>query len=322
MKKIASILFMLVLSFIFLWWIKPQTSTIYIYDVFDTYSEITINSGDEKILSECSDYLHYLDRIWSTTREDSEINNLQKGLSPQTRDIIEKSIDYSKKTKGDFDITVGKSSKLWNDAINSKTLPTDEEIQTARETIGYTALSEGNLSNASLTLGAIAKGYASDRILEILKNSGIDSAMINLGGNIYALGTQGMGKPWNIGIQDPQNPDKTIGRLKIRDSAVVTSGNYIRYFDFNGTRYHHIINPHTGMPANSGLISVTIISPDATTADALSTASFTGGLEEGISLISEFGVMGIFITDDNNIYYSHELAFTPDNDDYTYNILK
>lgn len=325
MKKLSAIILMLVISVIFISAIRPKTSTVYIYDVFDTYSEITVTSN--KINPEYEEYLRRLDNIWNTTKPDSEINRISSeytALSPETLDILKKSIEYSEKTNGYFDVTVGNSSALWNEAISSGILPTEEDIVSATKNVkpisieGNTAFSDG----AGITLGAIAKGYASDRLVEKIRKDSITSALINLGGNIYAVGTQNNSKPWKIGICDPFNPDSVVGAVEVTDSAVVTSGDYIRYIDVDGVRYHHIINPKSGIPANSGLKSVTIISKSGTDADVLSTACFVSGLEDGISLVKQFDALAIFITDNMEVYYSENLPFSPEGEAYNFKIIK
>lgn len=316
---------------------KITPHTLSIYDIFDTYCEITILAGKNsgKVLSECNEYLHKADRLWSDTNADSEISavNAQAGKAPvkisdETFDILDKCLKYSADTNGYFDITVGALSKLWDIGGENQHVPPKEEISEAIHCTGFSFLELDKSAKtafitkdgACITLGAAAKGYAASELCTLLKNENITSGLINLGGNIYSIGKQSDGKPWNIAVQDPADSDNIIGTLNLFDTSVITSGSYIRYFEENGTKYHHILNPFTGMPANTGLLSVTIISPDACLADVLSTACFVIGYKESLPLIRESGVSAIFVTEDNTVYYSKGLEnnFIHDNPRYEY----
>lgn len=156
----------------------------------------------------------------------------------------------------------------------------------------------------AIDLGAIAKGYAGDEVKRILTNNGIDTAFVNLGGNVVTIGTKLDGSPWRIGIQNPLDERGShLAIIEIKDRAVVTSGNYERYFIEDGKKYHHIMNPKTGYPAEEGIISSTIVSDSSIDADALSTSLYVMGLEKGLSLIEKMeNVEAVIITDDNKVY--------------------
>ena len=157
-----------------------------------------------------------------------------------------------------------------------------------------------------LDLGGIAKGYAADRGAEVLRQKGIGKALLDFGGNIYALGTKSDTEQWRIGIQNPFEPrGNFIGILNVSDLSVVTSGTYERYFELDGVRYHHILDPSTGFPADTGLVSVTIIAASSMTADALATGVFVLGITQGLTLVEAFdGVEAILIGDDRRVYLS------------------
>jgi len=167
-------------------------------------------------------------------------------------------------------------------------------------------------------LGGIAKGYAGDEAIRIYKEHGLKSAYINLGGNVVVLGGRPDGSPWRIGIQNPRAPNGMyIGIVRVTDKAVVTSGDYERYFEKENVRYHHILDTKTGYPADSGLISSTIVTDVSMDADALSTAAFVLGLEEGMKLVNSLkGVEAIFITGDKRVYVTEGLksSFTFDDE--------
>jgi thiamine biosynthesis lipoprotein len=149
----------------------------------------------------------------------------------------------------------------------------------------------------SIDLGGIGKGFAGDRFLEIFKKYGISSAFTNIGGNVAAIGAKPDGSPWRVGIQHPRQENSLIGLVSVADRAVVTSGDYQRYFmGRDGKRYHHILDTSTGYPAESGLVSVTVVAGSSTAADALSTILFVAGMKKGLELLGRFpGAEAVFI---------------------------
>lgn len=314
---------------------NEESETLRIYDAFDTYSEITIPAGkkSKEILSECAARLYELDEKFSAYKEESEISMLNSAagitpvkLSEDTFEILDIAKKYSMETNGYFDVTIGALYDLWgfNDEPHR---PTPEEISKAIHKTGFDFLkldkdagtAELVKSEMKVDLGAIAKGYAADEIVKILKKHKINSALVNLGGNIYSLGTLADGTIRSIGIQDPGDSSKLVGSIKIGNSAVVTSGDYIRFFEQDGEKYHHILNPYTGMPSNSGLKSVTIVGKNATIADILSTACFVIGYENSLPLLKECDAEAVFVTD-KMVYYTSGLAdkFEYDNASYEY----
>lgn len=323
-KQLIYIGIMVVISciFIILMMDKPkEKKSLQIYDVFDTYSEITIYAdvNSDKVLAECNRLLHELHAKWSYKLAESEIGLLNASagknaveISPETADILKKSIEYAKLTNGYFDITTGSISMLW-DIGGENRIPSRAEISNAIQNTGEGILELGNdtahltKEKASVSLGGIAKGYAAKCVMDIIKNNNIDYAVVNLGGNVYAMGKDKEGKFPEVGIMDPKSPEKVIGVLTVCDSAVVTSGDYMRYFEKDGVKYHHIMNPYTGMPANSGISSVTIVGKDPIICDVLSTAVFIIGYKESTELIKESGCSAIFVTDNDRVYYTSDL---------------
>jgi thiamine biosynthesis lipoprotein len=170
-------------------------------------------------------------------------------------------------------------------------------------------------------LGAIAKGYAADEVAEILKENGVQHAIINLGGNVLTIGGNMKGSPWRIGIQDPFNPrGEFMGIITIEDKTVVTSGTYERYFEQDGKRYHHILDPRTGYPAENEVASVSIITNKSMDGDGNSTSVLLLGLEEGMKFVeSQEGVDAIFVTYDKKVYITSGLkdVFTVTNSQFT-----
>lgn len=294
---------------------KIQKSGFYL----DTVINITVyGTKDESLLDDafalCNDY----EQMFSRTIEGSDVWNINHSggksvtVSDETIFLLEKALYYSELSDGAYDCTIAPLSILWNFQDNTGTLPADAELEKALNAVDYRQLIiEGNqvtlpLPNAAIDLGSIAKGYIADRMKEFLQERGVKSALINLGGNVITLGDKPDGTPWNIGIQKPfSERNETIETAKLTDTSLVTSGVYERYFNIGDKLYHHILSPSTGYPIENNLYSVTIRTASSTDADALSTACFALGLEEGMKLAESLpDVEALFITDDYELHYS------------------
>lgn len=253
---------------------------------FDTVINITADKKNVTAIDEAFSICLSYEKIFSRTDSESELFLLNnRKISSPSEDIL-KILDFSLKmsslTDGAFDITVAPLSDLWNVAERNVP-PTEKEIKTALSTVGYKNISLNplNLSEASLDLGAVAKGYIADRLTEYFTSKELTDIIIDLGGNVAVLGK------YTVGIRDPFNPDKIFATISINNKSAVTSGAYQRYFEHNGRKYHHIIDPRSGMCADSGIASVTVISPSSMYADALSTSIFVMG-EDALSLCESF----------------------------------
>lgn len=208
-------------------------------------------------------------------------------VSDETYEVLKKALDFCQKTNGAFDITVKPLVELWDIKSENPDIPDEEKIQSALKKVDYRAvhLENGCVSfekeGVKLDLGGAAKGYAADRVFELLKKEGIKNALIDLGGNIFAMGKSPSGEKWKIGLQDP---DKGRGEhfyvMELSDKTCVTSGSYERFFEKDGKIYHHILDPKTGYPSDSGLVSVSVSGKSSFEADMLSTAIFVMGSEE------------------------------------------
>ncbi|MDR2552416.1 MAG: FAD:protein FMN transferase [Treponema sp.] len=292
--------------------------------VLGTFCRIDLyESGSAALYDRLFTRLAALDRIFSVHRDDSETAAVNRGagiapvrISPELFAVLERALHFAEASGGAFDPTLGPLVRLWGIGTEHPRVPGDDEIRAALELTGWRdlILSGGSAFLArpgmALDLGAIAKGYAADELILILRETEVPRAIIDLGGNIYAWGnragtaanprlTAGTGVPWRIGIQDPLE-DRGIyaGILELSGAAAVTSGIYERYFTGpGGRRYHHIMDPATGRPAERtpDLLSVTLTALSAADADALSTACFVLGYEKGAALAEASGAKAVFI---------------------------
>ncbi|MBR1969583.1 MAG: FAD:protein FMN transferase [Clostridia bacterium] len=253
---------------------------------FDTVINITADKSDEKKISEALTKCQKFEKIFSRTNPESELYKVNCGAKELKNEhlshVINFGIEMSRLTDGAFDITIAPLSDVWN--IKERTAPPGKsEIEQALKNVGYEKISFSpfNLNNTKIDLGALAKGYIADRLREEFVKSGCENAIIDLGGNIALIGE------YTVGIRDPESPEKIFATIKLKDKSAVTSGSYQRYFEYNGNRYHHIIDPRTGYPTSNSIASVTVISPLSMHADALSTAIFVMG-EAGLKLLKSF----------------------------------
>lgn len=257
----------------------------------DTYMTITAygeNAG--QALEKAQERILKLEKEWSVTDENSEIYQANHSdgapvmLSEDTKDIVRFALEMAKETGGALEPTIYPVLEAWGFTTDENRIPAPEELQALLEHVGYEKVSlngdELQLPEGTeIDLGAVGKGYAADVAAEVIEEKGVESALLDLGGNIQAVGSRPDGTDWRLGIRNPFG-DGQIGMLRASDCAVVTSGSYERYFvGEDGKEYTHIIDPQTGCPADNGLISVTIIAEEGKTADALSTAMFVKGVE-------------------------------------------
>ncbi len=262
-----------------------------------------------------------LDRLWSVTAPDSELSRLNSGesfpVSPETAELAAFCAEFSERTDGAFDPTIYPVLTAWGFTREENRVPPESEIKELLTRVGIeNVLQNGNeitLENgATLDFGAVAKGYAGDESARIMRENGVSSALINLGGSITTVGKKPDGSDWLIGVKNPLS-EGNAGTLALSELSAVTSGAYERYFTAeDGTVYGHIIDPATGCPADNDLLSVTIVSENATLCDALSTALFVMGSEKAQDFFRENGsVMGfdiILITKSGEIAVSEGIS--------------
>lgn len=285
---------------------------------FDTVIQIDAWGTEPSILEECLELCEEYENKFSNTIETSEISQINHAsgtpvtVSDDTIELLQKGIAYGELTNGKFDITISSVSDLWSFTDNpDKIIPNEDVIQEALTHVNYKNIQiEGHTvtltdPDTKIDLGGIAKGYIADKLKKYLTESGVEHALINLGGNSLAVGSKYDGSAFRIGIQKPFDQQGTaISVLEVRDQSVVSSGIYERYFEKDEIIYHHILDTNTGYPIRNNLLQVTIISDISVDGDALSTSCYALGLDEGSELIKQLdGVEAYFITNDYEIHH-------------------
>ncbi|HHT65873.1 MAG: FAD:protein FMN transferase [Caldicoprobacterales bacterium] len=298
---------------------------------FDTYMTLAVSEGPNSRagLDAAVRRIHEIEQRMSATLPESDVSRINDSAGKQpvqvhsdTFFVISKALEYAKMTNGGFDISMLPISRLWDLSGENPRIPDEEDILSTLALVDYKKIkldeedrtvyleSEG----MAVDLGGIAKGYAGDEVVRILKEHGVAHALVNLGGNIMVVNGREDGSAWRIGIQNPRQEEdsdniKAVAVVQAKDCAIVTSGDYERYnvkvFEQTGQRYHHIFDPETGYPADKGLISVTIVTESGINADALSTSLFVLEVEDGLKLANRLqGVDAMLITKDKEVYFS------------------
>ena len=287
----------------------------------DTYINLTAYGKDaEPALDAAADRLAELEQLWSVTDSESDIyavnhsSGQRVSVDPLTAELLSFSLQMAEKTGGSLDPTIYPVLTAWGFTTGKNQIPADSEITALLQNVDYRKVQlTGNdvqLENGMmLDLGAVGKGYAGDLLAQTLRESGVKSALLDIGGNVQAIGDKPDGSPWRLGLRDPFS-EGTLGILEVSDKAVVTSGNYERYFiGADGKQYGHIIDPATGYPADSGLLSVTVIAQEGKLCDALSTALFVMGRDKAAAYWQQnqnFDM--ILVTEDGELYLTPGIA--------------
>lgn len=286
---------------------------------FDTVITIKIYDKDaEDVLNACIKKCEDYESRFSRTLEGSEIYQLNHAggqaveLSADTVELINLGLKYCELSEGNFDITVAPLDDVWNFKDNNGTVPDAAAIAEAQSHVNYhTVVVNGNKVQltdpaAQIDLGGVAKGYIADKLKTYLKKEGIGHAIIDLGGNVLAIGGKPGGASFNIGIQKPfAEQGVPVTTVKVKDQSVVSSGIYQRFFKADDKIYHHILDPVTGYPCENNLLGVTIVCDSSADADGLSTTCFILGKKRGMELINSIsGVEAVFITDDYKLHYT------------------
>ena len=307
-------------------------------EIFALDTAITLKvygSKRDEVLKKLEDKINELDDMLSTGKETSEVSRLNRGgeavLSPTMANLVKRSLDIYKKTDGLFDITIYPLMELWGFPTKNYRVPSEKEIEEKLKLVGSDKIDFNeetrkiSFKNKGMEIdfGGIGKGYITDELVKILTDEKVESAIINLGGNVFGFRKKPDGSLWNIAIRDPNGPDKYMAAIRLEDSAVITSGGYERYFEENGIIYHHILDPRTGKPSESGLKSVSIISKDGTLADALSTSLFIMGEEKAIGYWKENGSNFdiLLMTNDNRLLVSAGIKDKVISDNYKIEVI-
>lgn len=299
---------------------EAEASTRYLTAMDTVMSLTAYGPNRDRALEEAVAEIQRLDSLLSIGSDDSDISRLNREktavLSPDAASLLESALDLARDTQGVFDPTVYPLVKLWGFYDKDYQVPSRQELSQALAKVNYREVSLEEDGQASLgpgqqiDLGGIGKGYTSQRVTELLRQAGITSAMVSLGGNIQCLGAKPDGSPWNIGIRDPFGKE-LYAAVRVTDKAVITSGGYERYFEDpeTGNIYRHILDPRTGFPAEKGLSSVSIVTSDGTLGDGLSTALYIMGLEEATQYWQAHreAFEAVFITDDGTLYATEGL---------------
>ena len=283
----------------------------------DTVMDFTIY-GESGLIDQSESLIASLESLVSVTDANSElyaINQTGSGtLTGKASSLMEQALEICRRTDGARDLSIYPIVRAWGFTTGSYQVPDEAEIQALLPLVDYRKIqydaATGTVTlpeGMEIDLGSVAKGYAGQLAAQMLREHGVQSALLNLGGNVQTVGAKPDGSPWQIGIKDPQGEDAMMV-LSVEDQAVVTSGGYERYFEQDGQTYWHIMDPSTGHPADSGLISVTIVGDEGVVCDGLSTALFVMGLEKAADLWAQSGDFeAVFVTASGEVYITEGL---------------
>ena len=293
----------------------------------DTLMTISLAEGTDDDLTAAVQLINELDAALTRSQGDSPISlvNAAAGsgtltyVPEETYDAVCRALELAERTKGAFDPTVAPLLDLWGFSGSSPAVPQESAMDALLplvdwQSVACTQTPDGcgillQQAGMGLDLGGIGKGYAAGKVTQLLKERGVTSALLDLGGNVTALGSKKDGGSWNIAVQDPRNDNAYLCIFPLEDATASTSGAYERFFEENGIRYGHILDPETGCPADSGLLSVTVVCADPAVADALSTALFVMGAEDALDFWRESDDFEcILISDDGTVQVTEGLA--------------
>jgi thiamine biosynthesis lipoprotein len=286
------------------------------------YDKAPSDAALEALLERCFLEIETVEARMSVNRADSEISAVNDAagdapipVSEEFYRVVARAKAISEISGGAFDVTIGPVMALWKtDGVFAR-LPAAEEIEARLPLVGYegiglTTPNEISLAERGMALdaGGIAKGYACDKAVAVLKEGGIEHAVLDFGGNVYVMGTKPDGSAWRVGVRLPIIGESGVACVvEVADISVVTSGGYERFFEQDGAVYCHLLDPETGYPARSGLLSATVLAPSSMDADGFSTACFVLGPEKGMRLLAENGLEGVFIDEARRVYMTEGL---------------
>lgn len=285
----------------------------------DTIMNLTVY-GDQasELLSEARQMIQRYEQLFSVTIQTSDVAKLNRAggetvqVAPETYDLLQKSVKRYKETEGLFNVSVYPLVRAWGFTTGNYRIPANAEIKHLLGNIDASriCLKEDNQvmlpKGMEIDLGGVAKGYLSQKLTEMFRERGALGAVICLGGNVQTFGKKPTGDSFLVGITDPSDGVSVLGTVRVGEKAVVTSGSYQRYFEKNGKNYHHIIDPATGKPAQSDLVSVTVLADDGTIADSLATALFIMGRDKTVEYVENHPEIQVVLVDNNSKIWTSE----------------
>lgn len=281
--------------------------------------------NQEAAMEQAFNYMKEMEQLFSTNLSGSDVYKINQAagkeavkVHPETFEVIQRAIDVAEQSQGLFDISIGALTNLWQIGSDQARVPSDQEIQTALTKIDYHKITLDDQAQTvkleeagmALELGGISKGFIGSGVADILKEHGISTAIINLGGNVIVMGQNPANQAgWNVGVQDPDKVRGAIvGSQRVQEGAIVTSGIYERYLEQDGKKYHHIMDPNTGYPLDNNISGVTVFAPTSFDGDAYSTALFLLGIDQGLDLINRLdGYEVVYIDKDKGVHLSDGL---------------
>lgn len=285
--------------------------------MMDTIITITLyENGSPALLEQAFALCASYETTFSRTDPQSEVYRLNHAggkptvVSQDLYTVLQTALTFSRMTDGAFDVSICPVVDLWNFSQTSPMMPSEEELAQALGKVNWNNIRTDRntvqlLDGVQLDLGAIAKGYAADGICDFLIEQGVTSAIVDLGGNVKTVGVRPDGQPFQVGIQKPfEERNTTIGIIDVAGQSVVSSGVYERFFRLEDRLYHHILDPKTGYPVQTDLLSVTVVSEDSMMGDALSTSLMMLGLERGRALAEEMGVHAVFVEQTGQLHFT------------------
>lgn len=300
--------------------VPSETAEIFAMDTIMNFTVYGTNSSD--VLADAKAMVQKYEGLFSVNVDSSDVAKLNASagipvkVSEETYEILQKSVRVSEQTDGLFDVSIYPLVRAWGFTTESYRVPEKKEIQDILKHVDYRNIIFGENYEVTLPkdmqidLGAIAKGYLSQQLIELFAQKKVTAAVVSLGGNVQTYGKKPDASLFRVGITDPSDGVSVYGSVEVGEKAVITSGSYQRYFEENGKKYHHIMDKRTGEPADSDLQSVTVISDRGETADALATALFIMGKEKAVAFAKEHKEIQLILIDENNqVWHTQDISF-------------
>lgn len=306
--------------------VPSETAEIF---AMDTIMNLTVyDSNASEVLADAKAMVQKYEGLFSVNVDSSDVAKLNASagipvkVSEETYEILQQSVRVSEQTDGLFDVSIYPLVRAWGFTTENYRVPEKKEIQDILSHVDYRDLVLGKdymvtvPKDMQIDLGAIAKGYLSQKLMEFFAEKKVTAAVVSLGGNVQTYGKKPDGSLFRVGITDPLDGVSVYGSIEVGEKAVITSGSYQRYFEVNGKKYHHIMDKRTGEPADSDLQSVTVIADRGETADALATALFIMGKEKAVAFANEHEEISLILIDENNqVWHTQDLKFIRQRED-------